>query len=201
MRIRLPMRRVVLFAALFVLALIAFLPLRLVLAGSGIAAREASGSVWSGALKEARIGPAVLGDLQARVAPLPLLTGRLRIGLSRPGGAADRLSGALIVSRNRRAIENVTGLVPLETSLSALPVTSVELTDVTVRFRDGQCDQAEGMVRANLAGGTTLPASLSATPRCDRGALSLPFAVGGTGGRIELRIFGDGRWEVRSDGR
>jgi general secretion pathway protein N len=192
------MRRAVLFLALFVLALLAFLPLRLVLAGSGLAAREASGSIWSGTLKEARIGPAALGDVQARVRPLPLLTGSLRIGLARPSTAADRLSGTLVLSRNRRAIENATGLIPLETSLASFPATSVELADITVRFRDGQCDRAEGMVRANLAGGSALPASLSATARCDRGALSLPFTVGGTGAKIELRVSGDGRWEVRS---
>jgi general secretion pathway protein N len=200
MRIRVPMRRIVLFAVLFALALIAFLPLRLVLAGSGIAAREASGSIWSGTLKEARIGPAVIGDVQARVRPLPLLTGRLLIDLSRPSAAADRLSGALVLSRDRRAIENATGLIPLEAPTAAFPATSVELTDVTVRFRDGQCDGAEGMVRANLAGGGVLPASLSGTLRCDRGAVLLPFAGGGTGGGIALRIFGDGRWEVASNG-
>jgi general secretion pathway protein N len=200
MRIRVPMHRAVLFAALFALALIAFLPLRLALAGSGLAAREVSGSLWSGSLKEARVGPALLGDLEAGVAPGPLLTGRMRIDLARPSAAVDRLSGALVLSRNRRGIEGVTGLVPLEASLAALPATSVELTDVTARFRDGQCDRAEGMVRANLVGGTPLPASLSGTVRCDRGAVSLPFVLA-TGGRVELRLFGDGRWEVRSSQR
>ena len=203
MRIRLPMRRVVLFVILFALAALLLLPLRLVIAGSGLVAREASGSVWSGSLKEARIGPAVLGDLDARVAPLPLLTGRMRIDLARPSAAPDRLSGALVLSRNRRAIESATGVVPIEASLGALPVTSLDLTDVTVRFRDGACDRAEGVVRANLssgAAGSNLPASLSGALRCDSGAALLPFVVGGTGGRFELRIFGDGRWDVRRGG-
>ncbi|MBA2920127.1 type II secretion system protein N [Sphingomonas sp. MAH-20] len=201
MRVRLPMRRVVLFAALFVVALVVFLPLRLVLAGSGIAAREATGSIWSGTLREARIGPALIGDVGARVLPLPLLTGGLHLELSRPTAAADRLSGTLILSRNRRAIEGATGLIPLEVSLDALPATSVELTDVTLRFRDGQCDRAEGMVRANLAGGAGFPASVSAALRCDRGAALLPFVVAPAGARIELRIFGDGRWQVGTSRR
>ena len=204
MRIQVPMRRAVLFAALFAIALVAFLPLRLVVGGSGLAAREASGSVWSGSLKEARIGPAVLGDLNARVAPLPLLTGRMRIDLSRPSAAPDRLSGALIVSRNRRAVEGATGLVPIQALAGPLPLTSIELTDVTVRFSDGTCDRAEGMVRANLSAGpagTNLPASLSSTLRCDRGAALVPFVVGGTGGRVELRIFGDGRFEIGAPSR
>jgi general secretion pathway protein N len=193
-----------LFALLFAVALLLFLPLRLVVGGSGLAAREASGSVWSGSLKEARIGPAVLGDLNARVAPLPLLTGRMRIDLFRPSAAPDRLSGALVVSRNRRAVEGATGLVPIQALSGPLPLTSIELTDVTVRFSDGICDRAEGMVRANLAAGpagTNLPASLGGTVRCDRGAALVPFVAGGTGGRIELRIFGDGRFEIGSSPR
>jgi general secretion pathway protein N len=204
MRIQVPMRRAVLFALLFAVALLLFLPLRLVVGGSGLAAREASGSVWSGSLKEARIGPAVLGDLNARVAPLPLLTGRMRIDLFRPSAAPDRLSGALVVSRNRRAVEGATGLVPIQALSGPLPLTSIELTDVTVRFSDGICDRAEGMVRANLAAGpagTNLPASLGGTVRCDRGAALVPFVAGGTGGRIELRIFGDGRFEIGSSPR
>ena len=203
MRIRLPMRRVVLFAILFGLAALFLLPLRLAVGSSGLAAREASGSVWSGALKEARIGPAVLGDLDARVAPLPLLTGRMRIDLARPSAAPDRLTGALVLSRNRRAVEGASGVIPIDASIGALPVTSLELTDVTARFRDGTCDRAEGMVRANLsagAAGSNLPASLSGALRCDQGAVLLPFVVGGTGGRVELRIFGDGRWDVRQRG-
>jgi len=204
MRIRVPMRRAVLFALLFAVALLLFLPLRLVAGGSGLAAREASGSVWSGSLKEARIGPALLGDLNARVAALPLLTGRMRIDLSRPSAASDRLSGALVVSRNRRAVEGATGLVPIQAPAGPLPLTSIELTDVTVRFSDGTCDRAEGMIRANLApgpAGTTLPASLSGTVRCDRGAALVPFIVGGTDGQVELRIFGDGRFEIGSPSR
>jgi general secretion pathway protein N len=199
MRIRLPMRRAVLFAILFVLALLVLLPLRLVIGGSGLSAREASGTIWSGTLKEARVGPAVLGDLDVRVAPLPLLTGRLQLDLSRPGAAPDRLSGSLVLSRNRRAIERATGLVPIEASIGALPLASLDLTDVTARFRDGICDRAEGIVRANLsasATGSNLPASLSGTARCDRGAVLVPFALGGTGGRVELRIHGDGRYDV-----
>lgn len=198
MRIRLPMRRVVLFAILFLLALFLLLPLRLVVGTSGLAAREASGSVWSGTLKEARVGPALLGDLDARVAPLPLLTGRMRIDLARPGPAPDRLSGALVVSRDRQAIEGATGLVSLDAPAAAFPVTALELTDVTVRFRDGTCDRADGLVRATLLPGAAgLPPSLAAAVRCDRGAAVLPFIVAGKG-RVELRLFGDGHWDVRS---
>ncbi|HEV2569378.1 type II secretion system protein N [Sphingomonas sp.] len=201
MRILVPTRRLVLFAALFALALLITLPLRLVLgAGDGvITAREATGSVWSGSLKEARLGPASLGDLSARLSPLALLTGQARIEVERPSGAADRFAGAFATSARRRSAESVTGMVPVEGLFGALPIASIELTDVTVRFRDDQCDRAEGLVRATLssgADGLPLPASVSGAARCDRGALLLPLASGSGAEGVALRIFGDGRYSA-----
>ncbi len=199
MRIQLPMRRVMLFAALVALALILSLPLRLVLGAVGgpLAAREARGSVWSGRLMEARIGPAALGDLEARLAFLPLLTGQARIEVERDSAAPDRFAGSFGFGSSRASAESVTGLVPVEGASGALPVAALELTDVTVRFRDGACEEAEGLVRASLtATQPGLPASLSGAVRCDRGALLLPLTAGGGGEGIALRIFGDGRWSA-----
>ena len=200
MRMQIPARRAVLFAALFALALVIFVPMRLALGllDDVFTAREASGTIWSGSLKEARIGAAALGDLEARLAPASLLVGRARIEVARPSAAADRLAGAFGVGRNRRSIESVTGTIPVESRFAPLPIASLDLTDVTVRFRDGQCDRAEGLVRANLTGetlGSPLPASLGGAVRCDRGALLLPLASGAGG--LTLRIFGDGRYEAR----
>ena len=200
MRIRIPARRAVVFAGMFVFALLLFLPLRLALGAidSGLVAREASGSVWSGSLKEARIGPAVLGDLDARLAFLPLLNGEARIEVARPSAAPDRLTGAFGVSRNRRSAESVLGAVPVAGLFGSLPIGTLDFTDVTVRFRDGQCERAEGLVTATISGdvaGLALPASLSGAARCDRGALLLPLR-GGAGG-VEARLFGDGRWTAQ----
>lgn len=202
MRIRIPARRVVLFAALLALALLIFLPLRLVLGmvDSGFSAREASGTVWSGRLKEGRIGPAALGDLSARLSPLPLLVGRARIEVERPSAAPDRFAGAFGVARNLRSAESVTGVIPVEGVFAPLPIAAIELTDVTVRFRDGQCDRAEGLVRVSVGGefaGLPLPAGLSGAARCDRGALLLPMTSGSGGEGLALRVFGDGRFEAR----
>lgn len=201
MRIRVPARRIVIFSAMFVAALVAFLPLRVVMGAvdSGIDAREASGSVWAGHLKEARIGPAVLGDLNARLSPLRLLTGQATIRVERPGAAPDRFSGAFGVSRNSRSAESVTGNIPLETGLGPIPVSSLDLTGVTIRFRDGACQDASGAVRANLSGGTAglaLPATLSGAVRCDRGALLLPLKSGSGAESLSLRIDADGRYEA-----
>lgn len=202
MRVRIPMRRAVLFAIMFAVALLVFLPLRFVLGavGGGLTAREASGPVWAGSLKEARIGPAALGDLNARLSPFPLFLGHARIEVARPSAAPDRLTGSFVVGGNRRSAESVTGVIPVEGLFGSLPIASLDLTDVTVRFRDGECDRAEGIVRANIAGdvgGFSLPASLSGAARCDRGALLLPLASGPGAEGLALRIFGDGRYEAR----
>jgi general secretion pathway protein N len=187
----------VLFAALFAFALVLFLPMRVVLgwAKTGISAREAAGTAWSGSLREARAGAAVLGDVSAGLDPLPLLVGRARLGIERPTAAADRLAGALVVARNLRAAESVTGLVPLDAQFGGVAVDSLALTDVTVRFVDEQCDRAEGLVTAALSGTgqtSSLPASLSGSIRCDRGDLLLPLA-GGAGVGLAIRVSGDGR--------
>lgn len=200
MRIRVPTRRIVLFIALFALALVIFLPLRLVLGtfDGAFSAREATGTAWAGSVKEARIGPATLGDLDARIAPLPLLIGRGRIEVERPIASPDRLAGALGLSSNRQSAESVTGVIPVESVFGLLPIASLELTDLTVRFRDRQCDRAVGSVRANLSGeaaGLALPTGLSGAARCDRGALLLPLTSGANG--LALRIFGDGRYEAQ----
>ena len=202
MRIRIPMRRTVLFGAMFVAALLALVPLRVALAPGDevLTAREVSGSIWSGRLTEARIGPATLGDLDARLAPLPLLAGRAELIGERDSAAADRLEGALGLSRDRRSIEAASGLVPLDIVFASVPIASIDLTDVTVRFRDEQCDSAQGVVKANLgasANGLTLPSSLSGPIRCDRGALMLPLAAGSGGDGLTLHLFGDGRYEAR----
>lgn len=201
MRILVPTRRLVLFAALLAMALLTTLPLRLVLgAADGVfTAREATGTVWSGTLKEARVGPASLGDLSARLSPLALLTGQARIEVERPSGAPDRLAGAFATSVRGRSAESVTGVIPVEGLFGALPIASIELTDVTVRFRDDLCDRAEGLVRATLSGGTAglpLPASVSGAARCDRGALLLPLASGSGAEGVALRILGDGRYSA-----
>ena len=57
-----------------------------------------TGSVWLGALKEAQFGPVPLGDVDARLNPLPLFLGRARLSLAR----RDRATGGCSAVRSRR---------------------------------------------------------------------------------------------------
>jgi general secretion pathway protein N len=204
MRIRLATGRRTLFLALFALAILAFLPMRLALGwagldGQGFTAREVTGSVWRGRLVEARFGDMALGDLDAGVSPFALLIGRARIALSGQGSdPAARLTGTVELSRSRAAVLDATGPIVPGSAFAPLPVTSMNLDDVSVRFVDNACQSAEGRVRATLAGaylGQPLPGAVSGAARCDGGALLLPLGSG-AGEGVALRMWPDGRYRA-----
>lgn len=198
MRVRLPFGRGLFFLAAFLFALAALLPLRLALdwlavEQAGLAARAAEGSVWLGALRETRIAGAALGDLRARLDPLPLLVGRARVDLDRLENAGELppLRGAVSVSRHSVGIDDVTALLPIGATFAPLPIAALDLTDVSARFQDGLCERADGLVKASVAGdiaGIALPGGLSGTARCEAGSLLLPLVSQSGGEMLSLSI-------------
>ena len=184
MRFAFPRDRLACFLAAFAVALLALLPLRLALGWigldrAGLSAREVRGSVWSGGLSEARFGDVPLGDLSAGFAPLPLAVGRARIDLRRTGDAGDRLDGALSVSPHSLGLDDLTAHLPVGERFAPAPMKTLDLADLSVRFRNGRCVYANGLVRAAIAGdiaGIALPGGLSGNARCAAGALQLPLA-------------------------
>jgi general secretion pathway protein N len=201
MRIRLHTRRIVLFLAAFAFALVALIPLRIAAGwfGSGLAAREASGSIWLGVLKEARLGPVPLGDIRARLNLFPLFLGRARLSLSREGGADGPFEGAVTVSRHAFGIDDATGRVRAAAAFAPLPIAAIELADFSVHFADGLCESAEGQVRAALSGelaGIALPGGMSGAVRCAEGALLVPLAGQSGMELVNLRIRADGSYRA-----
>ena len=202
MRIRLPLRRTLFFVGLLLFSLVALLPLRIAvdwlgLGGRGLSAREASGSVWLGGLDEARLGPVALGELQAQLQSLPLLVGRARIDLR--GEGETGFEGAASVSRRGFGLEDATGQLDVAALFAPMPVRSVDLDDVTVRFADGRCTQADGKAKATMAGdlgGISLANGFTGSARCDGGALLLPLASQSGAEALNLRLLGDGRYEL-----
>lgn len=197
MTIRLRTGRTALFLAMLAVALLVFLPLRLVLGWAGVAeqgltARSVSGTFWEGTVRQARFGEVALGDLEAGISPLPLVVGRARIGLKSRG--SDALRGAVTVSRHMVGIDGANAAIPVGRAFQPLPITAIDLSDVTVRFVDGACERAEGRVRATLSG-AGLPATLAGPARCDGEALLLPM-TGGPGEGANLRIWQDGRYRA-----
>lgn len=198
MRLRLPVRRAVLFGLMLVVALLLTLPLRILLGAAqpGVAAREVRGSIWSGRLLDAQAGPARLGDLRAAVAPLPLFIARARISVERDG-AGTPLRAAASFGGATRKLDGLSGSVPLA---GAGPLAALDFTDVAVTFRDGRCAQAAGQVRASVAAGAAgdvpLAQGLAGSPRCDRGALLLPLASASGAQGVDLRLGADGGWQA-----
>lgn len=204
-RVRLSTGPAALFGAMLLLALIVFLPMRLVLgwAGAGdqgLQARAVTGSIWGATLSEARFGELAVGDLGARLLPLPLLSGRAALGIDGPGGqGAPPLSGSAYVSRHGFGVGALTGRIVTGRAFQPLPVTAIDLDRLTVRFEDDRCTAAEGQVRATLTGemaGIPVPPSASGTARCDAGALLLAL-TGPSGEAIALRIEGGGRYRAQ----
>jgi len=202
MRMRLPLGRALLFLALFLLAMIAMLPLRLVLDWVGIgrhgfAAREVGGSVWSGAMADAQLGAVSIGDVQARLRSLPLLVGRARVDLLR--GGPDALSGGITVTSDSFGIDDMNARLNLGDALAPLPAGSVDLRDVTAHFSDGACSDGGGLVRASVAGevaGLALAGGLSGNARCDGRMLMLPLTSQSGMESLFIRLSPDGRYRA-----
>ncbi|WP_242182108.1 type II secretion system protein N [Sphingomonas sp. CARO-RG-8B-R24-01] len=206
-RFRLRTGPAALFGAVFVVALIVLLPLRLVLGwfdldSTRIAAREATGSVWFGNVREAQVGSIALGDLGASLSPWPLALGRARIGIAgQPAAdapvATRMIRGAVTVSRHAAGIDDMTASLPAGDIFAPVPVMGLDLDAVSVRFRDGNCDKAEGRVKAVLSGdlgGVALGQGLSGNARCDAGALLLPLASQAGTEHVDLRLWQNGRF-------
>ena len=204
MRIRLPARRIVLVLAALAVALLLLLPLRAVAGwfevnGHGLAAREAEGSVWFGRLREAQFGPVLIGDVDARLNVLPLFLGRARLSLHRDAAAGGALDGAVLVSRHRFGIEDLTGQIRTGALFGPLPIATLDLGDVSVHFEGGQCESAEGEVRAGLSGevaGLALPSGLSGTVRCQDGAAMLRLTGQSGMEQVNISIAASGRWRA-----
>lgn len=180
-------------AALFAFALIALLPLRLVLGltmPETVSARSVEGSVWSGRIADLNVGPLPLGTVDAALDPLPLLIARPQFSLSREG-----FSGRFGPSR----VSAVNGTVALPDGLGGLPVTALGFGDFSAELAGGQCSDAHGTLSLTLASlGPLLPdaITLSGQARCEKGAIVVPMRGPQGMERLALRIGGDGRWQA-----
>lgn len=200
--IRLSTRRIVLFLALFAFALVAIFPMRILIGALGLdrvglSVREVQGSIWNARLLETRFGPAALGDVDAGLSLFPLLVGRARLGLERSDGEGAGLTGATSVTRHTFGLDDFTVRLPTGATFAPMPIVAMDLNDLSVRYRDGACERAEGLVRAEVQGdiaGVALPAGLSGTARCDNGGLLLPLASQSGMEKLALRIGRGGQY-------
>lgn len=172
-----------------VAGLVAFAPLRWALEQAGaaraLAARDVTGSVWSGRLVDARLGGAALGDLSARLLPAALLRGAIEARLA---GAAG--SGTLVLAGGATGVRALSARLDPLLAVAGAPVAQVEARGLSALFRAGRCERAGGQVSATL--GPPLPAGvqLAGQARCEGGTLLLPLAAP-SGEALALRVRAD----------
>lgn len=193
-------------ATLLALLLVAAtFPMRLALSlagadDAGIAAREVRGSVWSGALIDARLGALPLGTVRASLSPFALLGGRTELSFARADERLGALSGRLHGSLPR-GMSDVNGVTSLSGGLGMIPVDTIRFEGATVRFDDGgRCVDASGrlhlMVAAPIAG-LDLSRGLSGPLTCAKGRAHATLASQSGMERVTLSFDGRGAYRAQ----
>jgi hypothetical protein len=171
------------FGTALLVAVLATLPLRLL--PLGLAAQEASGSLWGGRLTAAQWGSMELGDMAVAVQPLPLLGGRVVAKVRGP-----RVEGTLMLSGRETGVTGLRGqLVP-----AGLPLERFEMEGVEAVFAEGQCVRAAGQLGASL-GATSSP--LTGDVQCAGAEARASLASADGTQRLELLIGATGGWKAR----
>lgn len=201
---RLSRRARIALLVILLVGLLLFFPLRIALGIAGVdrlgvSGRDVRGSIWQGRIDQLMLGPLAMGDVRVALSPLPLLVGRARFDLRRKAGLADDFEGAVSFGPGRIGIDDVTGAVPMGRLMAPLPIGSLSMEDVSVRFSAGRCGHAEGRVRAQVTGriaGLNLSQGLSGVATCDGDALLLPLVSQSGLEKITLRLRETGRYSA-----
>jgi general secretion pathway protein N len=185
-------------ALLFVVAAIAFMPLRTIIVGDGVIARKVDGIIWDGSIRDLRVGKLPMGDVNARLNFLPLFLGRAQILLSRGDAQfAPGISGSVTRRIGGFSVDNFKATLPVASLFAPLPVEKLDLQNFSVRFAAGRCAEAGGTVRLSVASGIAgldLANGLLGKPRCDRGQLLIPMLSQSAMEHVDIRIAGDGNY-------
>lgn len=199
-------RRWIVAAALFALLLIvATFPMRLALSLSGasdagISAREIRGSVWSGALIDARLGALPLGSVRASLSPLALLGGDTELSFERADQRLGPLAGRLHGS-NPRGMSDVNGTTSLAGGLGLIPADTIRFEGATIRFdAAGKCVEARGRIQLSVAApiaGLDLSQGLSGPLRCVGGRAQAALASQSGMERMTLGFDGQGNYRAQ----
>jgi general secretion pathway protein N len=198
-------RLILVFAAAFLVVLVALFPLRLGLGlmqaqARGLSASAVTGSIWSGRLSGATLGSAPLGEVRAGLDVLGLFRGGGRVWVRAEGPIRAR--GVLQLGGAAFALEDMDATLPSSLVLPGLPVQGrLQLTDFTAAFRHGDCRKAAGTVRlADVSVGAASGLVLEGKARCQGRRLAIPLEgqAQGVGLQALLTVDGRGRYEVQS---
>jgi len=185
----------VLASCVAVFAFLAFFPLRLALGMSdlrsiGFTARQVEGSIWSGRIGELHLRSQSLGTVDVALDPFALLIGNVSMGFHRLDNPDGPLEGRLVAGFTRGLIDT-SGRIAVADMFAPLPIAALELDKVTIKFRDGQCEQASGQVRPIIAAplpGVTFDAGLTGTVECDGQRARVRMAIPSGAEQLEFYI-------------
>jgi general secretion pathway protein N len=188
-------------AGITILAVVALFPLRIALGLSdldriGFTARQVEGSIWSGRIGELQLRSRPLGTMDVALDPFALLLGKLSLGFNRLGSPDGPLQGTLIAGFTRGLVET-SGRLAVGDMFAPLPIAALELDKVTVRFRDGQCEQASGSVRPIIAAplpGLTFDPGLAGVVECDGHRARVNMATPSGAQRLEFYVRESGEY-------
>ena len=182
-------------AGIAALALIALFPLRLALAWSdferiGFSARQVAGSIWYGRIGDLHLRSQPVGTLEVRVDPVAALFGTIKMRFDRLDSPEGPLAGHFLAGRSR-GIRSTSGRIAVAEMFAPIPLAALELSDVTILFRDGLCAEASGRIAPVLAApipGVQFDPALAGPVECDgeRAHVRLESASGAE--RIEFYV-------------
>ncbi|MEP7348902.1 MAG: type II secretion system protein N [Sphingorhabdus sp.] len=187
-------------AALLLLAIIAFIPLRVAVGGQAVSARKVDGIIWAGSVRDLRIASLAIGDVNAGLRFWPLLIGRATMDFERGDAAFSAgIRGSVTRRGGGYSINNLNAAFPLSQIFSPLPFENLALQDFSARFHYGRCVEASGSIRLSLGGsipGIDVTNGLIGKPRCDRGDLLLPLISQSAMEHVDIRIKTDGSYNA-----
>ena len=134
----------------FGVALVATLPMRVALAwfgadGAGISAAEISGSIWNGQLKATQYRGISLGNIEASLDPIALVTGSRRIVTN---GALGRMT---LVQGNTRGFEMADAVIEVEHLKPSFHLAGrLHLERATLLFSANRCVRADGRIATDV---------------------------------------------------
>jgi general secretion pathway protein N len=183
-------RPVLIFAAMLVAALLLLLPLRLVLmaggmADSGLAAQSVSGSLWSGQMHGAVWRGINIGDGEAKLSPLALLGGGIRLGWT-----GENVAATLLRQGNGGGIEAATGQIGPVT-IGGMVLQRVDFDGFEVVFDGARCDRSGGRLTVQPGGVLMAAGAMAGAPRCDGDAVVLPLVSADQATQMTLRVRSD----------
>ncbi|MBV6850621.1 type II secretion system protein N [Xanthomonas euvesicatoria] len=200
------MRWALLLVSMVGVALLAFVPLRLVLPREGLpfSVLDVEGPIWAGTLRQVQWQGIAFGDVAVRPRLWPLVHGERQVQLQSTQLHLRLVDGA------QRGIRNAQGqLLVRQPGGVALIDLALQLQQVDLLFDATGCVQAHGRVSLQLlaSGAGELPGlpplRLSGQPACvDHTAVLtlLPDTAlpAGVQAEAQLQLWPDGRWQLQS---